>query len=408
MAKKNIQNKAQNLPVKSDIRKTIVQPEQVVYRINTDLLVYKRAVTSAESIVNPYRVPLLQVYKAVDLDSHLSAAWQQRKNLTLGRKYCFFNKDGSKNEDKTKLLQTKWFRDFLNLSLDSKVYGFSLIQFESIIETNGQDEFKCVELVPRNYVKPEFHIVVTDPASLQGEDYLDTPYNKWTIGVGDPKDLGLYLKAAPLVIWKKNAMGAWAEFIEKYGVPPMVGKTNARDDITRKNMENMLKNIRVGLWGVLDENEELLPVPVGTQDAYNVFDMMIQRCNSELSKLILGQTMTLDDGSSKSQAEVHENVVTGYADLDAVFMNSVLNYQLLPLMNGLGFGCEGLTISYEPEDEWNLTEKSTFDLGLINSGKYKLTPEYLKSKYNTEVEEVEEPQNSVEEVKKRVNAYYES
>ena len=39
-------------------------------------------------------------------------------------------------------------------------------------------------------------------------------------------------------------------------------------------------------------------VESGKGDAFNVYDKRIDRANSELSKLIIGQTMTIEDGSS--------------------------------------------------------------------------------------------------------------
>lgn len=408
MAKKQITNQIQDLPKKADIRRRLVEPERQLYRTQIDLAKFKLAVQAAESPTNPNRYQLYQVYKGNELDAHLMAAWQQRKNLTLGSKFCVYNPDGQLNEEKTKLIQTRWFREFLDLSLDSILFGHSLIQFGDIIEKNGIEQFELVELIPRIYVKPELHIVTQDTSAIVGTDYLDTPWRDWVISVGKPKDLGLYLKASPLVIWKKNALGAWAEFIEKFGTPTMIGKTNARDEYTRKNMQTLLRNTKTGLSAVIDLDEELQVLEAKGQDAFQVFDMMIQRCNSELSKLILGQTSTMDEKAFTGSAEVHERVLDGYEDMDDQFITGVLNYDLVPLMNNLGFGLEGMRIACESEDEWSLTDKSTFDLGLINSGKYKLEPEYIKKKYNTEVEEVEEPTETtqVKTIKNKLDELY--
>ena len=407
MKKKQITNQVQDLPKKADIRRKIVEPERQLYRTAIDLAKFKLAVQAAEAPINPNRYQLYHVYKGNELDSHLCAAWQQRKNLTLGSKFYVYNPDGEVNEEKSKLIQTKWFREFLDLALDSILFGHSLIQFDSIIEMNGIEQFKSVDLIPRIYVKPELHIVTQDTSAIVGTDYLDKPWRDWVISVGKPFDLGLYLKASPLVIWKKNAMGAWAEFIEKFGTPTMIGKTNARDNPTRENMQTLLRNAKIGLTAVIDGDEEIQILEAKGQDAYQVFDMMIQRCNSELSKLILGQTSTIEDKAFVGSAEVHERVLEGYEDMDDQFITGVLNYDLVPLMNNLGFGLEGMTIACEEQDEWSLTDKSKFDLGLINSGKYKLEPEYIKQKYNTEVEEAEEVvDSSVQDFSNKMKLYY--
>ncbi len=406
MAKKDIK-KIDNLDViqpRSVDTRRYIKREVQLYRVATDLKKYKLAVLAAENIQYPQRHQLYQIYNNCMLDAHLSAAIQQRKNLTLSKEFQVLNPDGEINEEKTKLINKKWFRDYLDLALDSLFWSHSLIQFDSIIN----DEFKCVELVPRIYVKPEFHIVTQNYSDLEGLDYLEMPYRNWCIGVGKSRDLGLLLKASPLVIWKKNAMGAWAEFIEKFGVPARIGKTNVRDAETRANMEDMLKNMGTALWAVLDTDDEIVPgFETKTQDAYNVFDMMIQRCNSEISKLILGQTMTLDDGSSKSQAEVHERVVEMVDYADEQFIKGVNNYQLCPMLTALGLFDGSEEIVTKSDDEWDLEAKGKFDVELLKTGKYKFTPEYLLEKYNTEVVEVEEQEvDNTSRVKKQIDNLY--
>ena len=61
------------------------------------------------------------------------------------------------------------------------------ITLNSLVDNN----FKCVELVPREYVKPEYHIVTANYTNNTGENYLENPYRNWCIGVGKEKDLGL-------------------------------------------------------------------------------------------------------------------------------------------------------------------------------------------------------------------------
>jgi phage gp29-like protein len=336
-------NKTETLPKKADVRKAITSETQI-FRIRTDMQSYRTAVISAENIHTPQRYLLYQLYEQTTLDSQITSVIQQRKTMSLSKEWCVFNPDGTENEEKTKLIRQKWFNDFLDHSLDSIFYGYSLVQFESIENINGVDQFKCVDLVPRIYVKPEFHIVVNDTAANTGTDYTAPPFDKWCIGVGKPKDLGLLMKLAPLQIWKKNAQGAWAEYIEKFGTPIRIGKTNSRDSVTVDNMKNMLKNMGVSAWGVFDLEDQLELIETTKTDAYRVYDMMIERCNSEIAKLILNQTGTTDEKSFVGSAEVHERVMQKLGWVDEKFLCDVCNYQLLPLLNAHGFGMEGLHV----------------------------------------------------------------
>jgi hypothetical protein len=396
-------NKAENLsvnmPKTADIRKRITTPTQL-YRGTTDIANYKIAVTRAESLVAPQRSELYKVYKNIELDAHLTAAVNQRKNLTLAKDFEVLL-NGELNEDLEKIIKHKWFRDFIDYSLDSIFYGYSLIQFDSIVN----DVFKSVELVPREYVKPEFHIVTNTYADLSGTDYLEMPYSNWCVGVGRVKDLGLYMKASPLVIWKKNALGAWSEFVEIFGSPIRIGKTNTRDEETRSNMENMLKNMGVAAYGVFDTDDLIELIESNRSDAYQVFDMMIQRCNSEISKLILGQTATMDEKSFVGSAEVQERVLNKVAYNDEFFIEGVLNYQLVPMMTRLGLFPDGAKIKVKAEDDLSLIEQSKIDIELIKTGKFTFTPEYLDKKYGSEVIAVNDP-TDVANIQNRLDNLY--
>jgi len=396
---KKIQDVSVNMPKTADVRRNITVPTQL-YRGATDIATYKLAVTAAESLLSPQRRQLYTIYKNIELDAHLTAAVNQRKNLTLCKDFDVLL-NGEENEDLEKIIKQKWFRDFIDYSLDAIFYGHSLIQFDSVVN----DAFKAVELVPREYVKPEFHIVTNTYADLTGTDYLTPPYNNWCIGVGKPKDLGLYLKAAPLVIWKKNALGAWSEFVEIFGSPIRIGKTNVRDEQTRSNMESYLRNMAVASYGVFDTDDLIELVESNRSDAFQVFDMMIQRCNSEISKLILGQTGTLDEKAYVGSAEVQERVLKNVAYNDEFFIEGVLNYQLVPMMTRLGIFPEGVKITVKAEDDLSLIEQSKIDIELIKTGKFTFTPEYLDEKYGSEVVVVNDPTDVVN-VKDRLDNLY--
>jgi phage gp29-like protein len=394
-----VQDVSVNMPKLADIRKRITTPTQL-YRGFTNIETYKIAVTRAESLTAPQRSELYKVYKNIELDAHLTAAVNQRKNLTLSKDFDVKLND-EENEELEYIIKQKWFRDFLDYSLDSIFYGYSLIQFDSVID----NAFKSVELVPREYVKPEFHIVTNTYADLSGTDYLEAPFKNWCIGVGKPKDLGLYLKAAPLVIWKKNALGAWSEFVEIFGSPIRIGKTNTRDEETRSNMETMLRNMGVASYGVFDTDDLIELVESNRSDAFQVFDMMIQRCNSEISKLILGQTGTLDEKAYVGSAEVQERVLKNVAYNDEFFIEGVLNYQLVPMMTRLGIFPEGVKITVKAEDDLTLIEQSKIDIELIKTGKFTFTPEYLEEKYGSEAIPVIE-QNTIQNVSNSLKDIY--
>jgi phage gp29-like protein len=316
------------------------------------------------------------------LDGQVQSAMLQRKSKVLCKKFMVCGPDGEVDDDKTNLFNQKWFYDFQNLALDSIFWGFSCVQFGAIVN----DKYSSVELIPRIYVVPEFSLVRTNTATVtEGKHFDEAPYNNWCIGVGEKKDLGLMMYLAPYVIWKKNAMAAWAEFAEVFGSPIRVGKTDVRDEQTRRNMENMLKNMGVASWAVLDLNDNIELMQASRTDAYAVFDKMVERCNSEISKIIWAETGTTDEKAYSGSANVHENVAAMIAKQDTLKMQFIIENQLVPMMIRNGFDLNGCTFKYDDTESLSIADQAKIDASFMPYMKF--DNEYLEKKYGIELME---------------------
>jgi hypothetical protein len=370
-------------PQKANIRKTI-DFEQQLQRVRQDATKYNIALQAAESPMYPNRFLLMQTYQQIVLDAQVQSAMLQRKSKILSKQFIVCGPDGEMDEIKTAYFNQKWFYDFQNLALDSIFWGFSLVQFGPIIN----DKYTSVELIPRIYVVPEFSLVRTNTATVtDGKHFDEAPYNNWCIGVGEKKDLGIMMYLAPYVIWKKNAMAAWAEFAEVFGSPIRIGKTDVRDELTRKNMENMLRNMGVASWAVLDLNDNIELMQASRTDAYAVFDKVVERCNSEISKIVLGQTGTTDEKAYSGSANVHEGVAEMIAKQDTLKMQFVIEDQLVPMMIKNGFDLSGCTFKYDDSENLPLMEQAKIDASFMPYIKFE--KEYLENKYNIELSDEE-------------------
>ena len=388
--------KDQTTPPMIVLKNTIDHQVQVA-RIRQNIQAWRLAVTAAENPYNPQRYNLLQTYMDVVIDAHVSACLMQRKNMVMGLEFEVIKGD-QRNEELSKMCNKKWFSDFISLAFDSVPYGFSLVQFDTLIN----DEFKIVELVDRIFVKPEFGIVVKHYGDNTGVPFNEPPYSDWCIGVGEKKDLGLLMKVAPLAIWKKNALAAWADFQEIFGSPLRIGKTNLKDGETADNMEKMLKNMGVAAYGMFDTDDVIELVETKRSDAYQVFDQMLVRCNSEISKLILGQTGTMDEKSFVGSAEVHERILQMGLKADKRLILNVLNKQLIPMLEGLGFVFGDFKFNVVKEDALTLEEKAKIDIEFLKTGLFTMDPKVIKEKYGSELIPV--VQNTVDpEATKKVN-----
>lgn len=328
--------------------------DQANYRTQQDIDSWRHAITIAEDIYNPSRVQLMRIYDEVILDTHVQGVLQQRINNILRQDFRIINDSGEDNANAKKLFDRQWFYKFLTLALESRPYGHSLIQLWDITP-NG---YSSVQIIPRKNVVPNKGWVM--PNENNPNDHIffrEAPYASWLVEVGEPDDFGLFVKAAPSFILKKNALLQWAKYTEIFGMPLRVGYTKSRTQEGMNKMAGNLRKMGTAAYGVFQEGEDVKFVESTRGDAFNVYDKLIERCNSELSKLIVGQTMTTDNGSSKSQSEVHERVSDGITDSDKRFISFVINDKLIPLMISHGFALKGLRF------EWaaNIDTDALFD-----------------------------------------------
>lgn len=361
-----------------------IEFEQTLTRVSNSIKDWQNALNAAENFNFPNREFLLRIYKNTLNDTHLKSCIQSRQNAILSKNYQV-TKNGKVNEEKTKLIQAKWFYDFLKLCLDSQLYGANLIRFGDF---NG-DEFEFVKVpCERQYIKFEINSIVSSPALMEGESWLQDKYKKWYICVGDPRDQGLLNLVTPLCTWKRGAQGSWSNYSESYGVPIRVGKTSGIDEATTREMELMLKNLNGSGYALIKPEDSIEIVETKTRDAYKVFQFLTQMCNDEMSKLILGSTSMSDPKSFVGSAEVHERVFQTIEETDEIFIANILKYQLIPLLNMHGFNLgAGFKIEAEVDDSMSLQEKSAFDLEILTSKDciYTLPEDYILQTYGSPV-----------------------
>lgn len=120
-------------------------------------------------------------------------------------------------------------------------------------------------------------------------------------------------------------------------------------------------------------------------DAYNVYDRRVDRANSELSKLVLLVTMTIEDGASLSQSKVHlqvlDNLIYEIADL----VRDTVNDQLLPKMVNLGFPLRGLRFDWDEPNDYTPEQQKAFEEMILNN--YEVDGSYFEDKYGLPVGE---------------------
>lgn len=373
-----------NVTNKKPVRATsVVKYDTGLTRTKQDVGRWRQALLQAESKFSYNRTELYRLLKDVVLDAHLSSVVEQRKNATLAREVCFYNSDGTENEVISELFETSWFMKMRSMMLDARIcYGFTLIDLGELVD----DKFPDIKIVERQYVKPEFGIVVAQPADITGIAFEDPKYAKWNIFVGEKQDLGLLTKAAPWVLWKKTITAYWSEYCEKFGMPMRIGKTNLADENLKANMETSLREMGAAFWAMMDKEDSIELLETFNTAAYDIYDKFIERANSEISKLILCQTGTTDEKSFVGSAAVHQDVLGMLVQQDVIWHDNYLNEVIKPTLEGLGFPLSDGYFETKYEEKASLKDKMEMVAKFMPYVKFDKT--YLEEEFGIVIESV--------------------
>ena len=374
-----------------------------------DLAEWRRAQQLAINVDQPNRQRLYDIYRDVELDLHLSGCIGQLQGYIMGKSFKLTKPDGDPDPEALRYFETAWFKQLVRYILQARYWGHSLIELGDVVtREDGLKTFDGVELIPRKHVIPEYGRVTRDPGMSweSGIPYREAPYSDWLIEVGARDDLGLYLKAATSTIPKKYALAFWDAFAEMFGLPIRIAKTASRDQKDIDSLAKMMDQMGYKAWAVLPEESSIELKESARSDAYNVYDKRVERANSELSKLILYVTMTIEDGASLSQSQVHykilENLIYEIADT----VRDVVNDQLIPKMAKLGFPVAGLRFDWDDPVDYTPEQQKAFEEMILNN--YEVDGSYFEDKYGLPVGERRQdpltPPASGDEGKRQNNA----
>ncbi|MEZ8166826.1 DUF935 domain-containing protein [Vibrio tasmaniensis 1F-187] len=142
---------------------------------------------------------------------------------------------------------------------------------------------------------------------------------------------GLARLVAVMYMLKSFTVRDWWAFAEVFGIPVRVGKYGpnaSAEDIN--TLVNAIGRIASDAGAVIPESMKLELIETAKGNGGNtLFENMARWCDEQTSKAVLGQTMTADNGSSQSQANVHNEVRMDIAKWDARQLEACVNEYLV-------------------------------------------------------------------------------
>lgn len=351
-----------------------------------DMADWETAYNMARNPLAPDRARLLDLYDSILVDSHLASVMESRVLRVMRGKYKLVGKDGKPKAELLPLLQTQWFLDFLKYAAEAVFRGHTVIELG---ELRGVGDLLMVNRIDQRNVMPWLGVVRKNPASTDGYKYKEAPLVDYLIEVGRKDELGILSQVAPVAIVKKYAVGSWSEYTERFGIPAMWVNTTSTDKKRMDQLEDMLTNIRSRLWAIFGGDEKFETMPTPGVDAHKVFDELIQRMNSEMSKRILGQDGTSDSKDTKGtygSLQILAGVAEDRHQADKAFVAHVVNNELMPRLAKLGYKFGD--VRFEWDELADLAPMQLVEAVSKLGTLYDINPEYLEERTGIRIDGV--------------------
>ncbi len=161
-------------------------------------------------------------------------------------------------------------------------------------------------------------------------------------------------------MFKSYTLKDWMTFLDVYGMPIRVGKYHpAATPDERRRLLTAVSSIATDAAAIIPESMAIEFIEAkGFAD--KPFENMGRYLDEQMSKAILGQTLTVESGGSMAQAKVHNLVRIDILRDDVDQLSATLNRDLIRWFVGFNFGAETLPPDVlfpvaEPEDVAALT-----------------------------------------------------
>ncbi len=338
-------------------------------------------------------------------DDQVTTAVLGRKNRVLNAPHYGYRPgapDGQKAtpeatqlyERLTKDLERTNLRSLISGILDAPLYG--MVPIEIIWRAEG-DWWHIVDLIPRPYhwfgFSQKNELVFkggrygTEPRRAPPEKIVLTQHHAT---YDNPYGLRLLSRCLWPVAFKRGGLQFYAKFVERFGLPWVIGKAPPRAQRADKAQmaADLARMVRDCIAALPAGSDVQLLSPGSGQAA--VHEPFLSRQDKAISKIIMGQTLTVEmDGKNNSQAAAttHTDTAEGIALADRSMVVDTMG-EIAWLYANANMGADVLAPIFAYEEPKNLSERADLDKKLYDMG-VDFKPQHFIDNYNLQEGEFE-------------------
>lgn len=308
-------------------------------------------------------------------DPHLSAVIDTRILTLQSKRFTLLGGCSKFYED----FLTKNFMEIVKQVIYSKLFSFSVIQ---LVRTGSEVKLTPYENKNVDWIKKEDKVCVRDNETDKIYNLSESRFK--VIEGGNP----LLQPLTAYYLFKAFAVTNWASFTEIFGKPVRIGKyLPGTSSSEKEELWDMLLNAGTDLVMMTSENIDVQFLDfAGKSGSGDLYERLAEFCNKEISKRILGQTMTTEDGSSLGQAKIHNYVRKDILEADARFTELETESVLRKAGQILGIAGAVPRVRINTEPPLDLSQRIKIDKEIFEMG-FRFSPDYIERTYNIKVSE---------------------
>ncbi len=289
-------------------------------------------------------------------DTHLLCERDKRKNVILSLDWDVEPASDSAQDDRIAEFVKDFFAGLADwegclLALQDAVgKGYSALETCWDVSEGQALPGKFEFIQQRRLHYADMSGVVRDwPLLLTDNDIMGVEIPAWRAIIhkyggksGSPTRSGIYRVAAWMILFKHYAIKDWVVFCEVYGMPLRLGKYDqgaSADD--KAALLSAISSLGTDAAGIISKSTEIEFIE-SAQSALvrDLWKVLVDWCNGEISKAVVGQTLSAEVGSggSYAAAKTHEGVRMDLLLADGRALAGSIRDQLIRPIVGFNFG----------------------------------------------------------------------
>lgn len=186
--------------------------------------------------------------------------------------------------------------------------------------------------------------------------------HKYKAKSGHPSRAGVLRIVSWMYLFKNYDLKDWVSFCEVFGMPLRLGKYDASaSDADKAALMEAIIQLGTDAAGIVPSTTTIDFIESNKQSSAEIYEKLARYCDEQMSKAVLGQTLTSDSGSgSYAQSKTHNEVRKDLTAADANALENTLRRDLIrPLVEfNFGPGTPIPTLQFQTEDADDLKETS--------------------------------------------------